>query len=335
VELAERVDLSVRSITAYESGETTPLTEHVEALARALRFPVSFFEQPEFAAPEPDVASFRSMKKMTAAQRDMALASGALCIELSRWIEQRFDLVNPDLPDLRGTEPEAAAAEVREAWKLGSKPIKSIVHQLEARGVRVFSLAHDSVEVDAFSLWQGKAPFIFLNTLKSGERGRFDAAHELGHLVLHRHGAPQGRDAEQQADDFASALLMPRETVIASAPRVPSVENLIALKRMWGVSVIALVVRLHRLGLLTDWNYRQLCCDLSVRGYRKKEPDPMPRETSQVLDKVFAALREDGLGKADVAQALHIHAVDLEEFVFGLVAVPTGRPALRRPLRLA
>lgn len=338
VELAERVDPSVRSITAHESGDTTPTMEHVEQYAAILRFPVSFFGEPELEMPLPDTASFRSMKSMTASQRDMALAAGALCMEISRWIaSQRFKPLDPSIPDLRGTEPEAAAMELREAWQLGSKPIKNMVHRLEMHGVRVFSLVQDSVEVDAFSLWQGSAPFVFLNTFKSGERSRFDAAHELGHLVLHRHGEPSGREAEQQADEFASAFLMPRETVIANAPRFATPENLIALKRIWGVSVFALLVRLHRLQLISEWHYRRLCIEL--RNYRKNEPDPIRRETSQVLDKVFNVLKQEGMSKVEIAKALHLHLTDLEALVFGLVVMPSGGSPVgggrRSHLRLA
>jgi IrrE N-terminal-like domain len=69
----------------------------------------------------------------------------------------------------------------------------------------------------ALQLFAGE-PFVFLNTLKSGEHSRFDAA-ELGHLVLHRHAAPNGQEAEQDANAFASALLMPSASVRAHAPR--------------------------------------------------------------------------------------------------------------------
>jgi len=99
---------------------------------------------------------------------------------LNDWVESRFDLPAPDLPDLRDEEPEVAASVLRQHWGLGERPIKNMVHLLESKGVRVYSLAENSVEVDAFALWHSKTPFVFLNTLKSAEHGRFDAAHELG-----------------------------------------------------------------------------------------------------------------------------------------------------------
>jgi hypothetical protein len=77
---------------------------------------------------------------------------------------------------------------------------------LEARGIRVFSLTEPCFELNAFSHWVAVTPFVFLNTMKTAESSRFDAAHELGHLVLHRHGAPQGRVAgERTRPGFLSA----------------------------------------------------------------------------------------------------------------------------------
>jgi Zn-dependent peptidase ImmA (M78 family) len=193
-----------------------------------------------------------------------------------------------------------------------------MVHLLEANGVRVFSLAVDADSVDAFSMWKENTPFLFLNTRKSTERSRFDAAHELGHLVLHRHGAPQGQVAERDANAFASAFLMPRASVLAHAPRLATVDHLIRLKQYWTVSVAALAYRLHTVGLLSDWHYRSLCIEIASRGYRGQEPNEAQRETSQVLAKVFAALREESMSKRSIADDLCVPAEEIEELVFGL-----------------
>ena len=152
-------------------------------------FPETFFFGDDLEEPALDTASFRSLSKMTARQRDTALGSGAIALLLNQWIESRFSLPSPNLPDLgRDASPESASEAVRREWGLGELPVKNMVHLLEAHGVRVYSLAIDAAEVDAFSMWRQNRPFVFLNT-KSSEHARFDAAHELGHLVLHRHAA--------------------------------------------------------------------------------------------------------------------------------------------------
>jgi Zn-dependent peptidase ImmA (M78 family)/DNA-binding XRE family transcriptional regulator len=318
--LAAKVELELRSISAYEKGEYRPEEGNLEKIARALGFPQTFFRGPDLDEPTPDSASFRALKRMTAGQRDTALGSGALALLFNSWVEKRFTLPSPALPDLsQERDPEAAAEQLRRDWGLGELPIKNVVHLLESKGVRVFSLAIDAAEVDAFSMWRQTTPFVFLNTAKSAEHGRFDAAHELGHLVMHRHGAPQGQNAEREANAFASALLMPRSTVLAVAPRFTTVERLVDLKKIWNVSVAALAYRLHALDLISDWQYRSVAIELSRRGYRTEEPDPAPRETSQIFAKVSRALREDGISKEAIATDLSIPAREIEQLVFGLL----------------
>lgn len=325
-ELAAAAGVTQKSISEFEAERMIPSMETVERLARALKFPVEFFGRPEPELPDQLAVSFRALASLTAAQRDAAIGAGAIAFEVSRWIEERFTIPAADIPDLRELSPENAAATVREQWGLGVQPIRSMVHLLELHGVRVFSLTEQCRELDAFAVWHGSRPFCFLNTMKSVEHGRFDAAHELGHLVLHKHGPPQGREAEQQANDFASAFLMPSSTILANVQRGASLARLVAVKRLWGVSVAAVAYRAHKIGVLTEWHYRHLCIEIGRRHYRTNEPSPlMRREASQVLDKVFAKLREEGTSKANVARELCIGVHDLEAIVFGLVAFTGGR----------
>jgi len=344
--LAADVGVTERSISAYESGSTHPEKETVIKIAQVLRFPESFFFADDVDELSPDIASFRAMTKMTAGQRDMALSSGAIALMLNGWLEDRFSLPSPNLPDLgrtgnadlrrapskikRSTEgdafpaqgnehdPEACAEALREFWGIGELPIKNMITLMEAHGIRVYSLAIDAREVDAFSMWHDEKPFVFLNTNKTAERCRFDAAHELGHLVMHRHGAPHGQEAEREANAFASAFLMPRRSVLANAPRAATLKSLVSHKKYWTVSAAALNYRLHSLGLTTAWSYRTLCIQLSELG-RNKEPESAPFETSQVLSKVFMALRDEGITKFDVAKAINVTPEEIDELTFGLM----------------
>ncbi|MDP2211852.1 MAG: XRE family transcriptional regulator [Candidatus Aquicultor sp.] len=325
--LAEAVGVSDRILTEYEAGRKQPTSATLILLAEELKFPQAFFSRPDADEFPLGAASFRALSTVTSRQRDQATAAGELAFSLADWIDDRFEnLPKPDIPRLRGIDPETAAEFVRREWGLGERSIRNVIHLLEARGVRVFSLAEECAEVDAYSCWRKssnlkqKAPFVFLNTMKSAEHSRMDAAHELGHLVLHwRHETPRGREVEMEANAFASAFLMPQDSIKANAPRGGTLNQMIAAKRLWGVSVAALVYRMHKLGLLTDWQYRALYIELGKKGYRKNEPNEIERETSQVLAKVFNALRVDGISKADVARDLCLPVEELNKLVFGLV----------------
>src|SRR5690606_14211299 len=153
-------------------------------------------------------------------------------------------------------------------------------------------------------------------TNKSCEHSRFGGAHELGPLVLHRHGAPPGPLAERGAHNFASAFLVPRASGRGRSPRFASAGPLISCKTFWTVSVAALAYRLHSLGIVSAWHYRSLYIEISKRGYRTQEPDGAPREISQLLAKVFSALREDGVSKDQIANDLKLPTQEIDQLVF-------------------
>ena len=315
--LAEAIGVTPHTILRYESGEMIPSDDVINKIARVLDFDVQFFFADEVDEVREETASFRSMTSMTARQRDAALAAGSLAFVFNDWVETLFELPAPQLETFPEENPEIAARSLRQKWGLGEQPIKNVIHLMEAKGVRVFALAENTQTVDAFSLWRGEKPYVFLNTMKTAERSRFDAAHELGHLVLHQHGGPQGRVAEDQADRFASSFLMPSADVKAVAPRVYKLNQVIQLKSRWGVSALAMTYRLHKLGSITDWQYRSFCMRLSELG-RDHEPNGMAREQSAVWQKVLTALWSERKTKAHIAAELFIPPYEVENLLFGL-----------------
>jgi hypothetical protein len=97
------------------------------------------------------------------------------------------------------------------------------------------------------------------------------------------------------------------------------------------VAALALTYRLHDVGMLSDWHYRQTCIELGKRGYKKGEPDGIARETSQLLAKVFKALRTKGITRTDIAKALHIDTKELNGYVFGIAMTAIDGMAQRSP----
>ncbi|MFJ5016979.1 helix-turn-helix domain-containing protein [Streptomyces griseoluteus] len=319
-ELSERAGVSLQSLSNYETGRTAPRPDTVARISSALDFPVSFFGGPALDELPAEGISWRARSKTSAKVLEAARAAGTLGAMLYEWIDERFRLPTADVPSLGKPDPETAAGMIRTCWDLGEAPAPNMVHLLEAHGVRVFSLDPDYAEVDAFAVWRDGVPFVFLNTLKSAERGRFDAAHELGHLVMHgSEHACSGPEAERQANDFASAFLMPRASVLGHMPSGAHVDQILRGKRIWNVSAMALTYRMHDLGLLSDWQYRSTCAELSRMGYRSGEPQGMgQRETSQVLTKVFTALRLKRIHPRSVAAELGLTSEEMNRLLFGL-----------------
>ena len=322
ISLAEAVGISPRTLVTYGAHESEPDAGLVVRFGEVLRFPPEFFYGQTLDEPPIDGSSFRAISTLTARLRDQATAAGTLGVSLSDWINDRFNLPLADIPRYQRVDAEAAAMEIRSKWHLGERPIRNIIHLLELHGVRVFSLAEDTAAIDAYSFWRGDVPYLFVNTMKSAERSRMDAAHELGHLILHWQGGPQSRAAELEAQQFGSAFLMPRGSVVAHAPRRARLDQIVDAKRHWIVSVVNLTYRMHKLGMLSDYEYRRLFVEIGRRNYRINEPYPAPRETSQVLGKVFRSLRDEGITMSHVAKKLAIYPDELSKFMFGLLMAP-------------
>jgi Zn-dependent peptidase ImmA (M78 family)/transcriptional regulator with XRE-family HTH domain len=321
-ELAEKSGITAVTLTRLETGQTTdPSIETLKALAEVLRYPVDFFFGESYEELTTDAASFRSLSTMSAAQRDAALAAGQLAFTLAKWTNLRFKLPDHDLPDLRDDDPISAAGSVRNYWGIGSKPIPKLLKLFEAKGIRVFTLAERNKNVDAFSCWKNNVPYVFLNTFKSAERTRFDAAHELGHLLMHKHTPAGHIDGEKEADMFAAAFLIPQDDLISHMPRVHSLKQLVEQKARWGVSVAALARTAFNNGLVSDWHYRDLCKQISALGYRTSEPYERQPEKSIVWQQVLELLWKDGVTKSHIAKELHLPMDEIEALIGPLVSI--------------
>jgi Zn-dependent peptidase ImmA (M78 family) len=321
--LAEQSGVSLRSLTNYENGKLAPSEENLLKLSKALSVPAKFFDRETADAIPVEAASFRKLSKTTATRRDAVLASATLAVEFFAVIESKFRLPTPDTPSFDKLPPEEAAELVRHRWNLGDRPIPNMIHLLESKGVRIAALRHEFTDIDAFCFIRDASPYVFLNTSRSGERQRFDAAHELGHLVLHGEqdmDPSTSKEREAEANQFASTFLMPRTAVLTQSMRNASLERILSARTFWRVSAMAMTHRLHELHLLSDWQYRSTCMTLSERGYRSAEPGGIVPETSQLLRKVMFG-SPNKVNVREAAIDLDLYQDDIRDFIRDLVPV--------------
>jgi len=318
--------ISTKSLSDYENGKKEPSRETLARLARALRVPPEYFSQPPLEEVPEDAVSFRAPSKMLRRSKDMALTIASSAIDLRGWIDAHYETPPVDVPTLHKYSgvlaASRAAAVARAKWGLGDAPVGNMVHLLVLHGIAVFSVRGQKTKLDAFSFRLGERPYVLLNTAKSAERGRFDAAHELGHLVLHSEARKVvGLDAEREADAFASAFLMPDGDVRANIRVNPPLEQILQKKKRWRVAAIALAYRLHDLGLLSDWLYHTTCVNLSRMGYRTGEPGGIEREASRLLGQVMSDLWSISGGFEELCSQLAVCPRDINDLVFNLAPV--------------
>ena len=152
------------------------------------------------------------------------------------------------------------------------------------------------------------ASVIVVNQGDWGERQRFTVAHELGHMVL---DVVPKIDDEKAAHRFASAFLMPAETLraeIGKHRKSMGWSELFDLKRIFGVSVQALTYRCKDLGIFGNSLFRLLFNEFTRRGWRSppyKEPWAMPGEQPMRFKRLcFRALAEEAISEAKAAELL-------------------------------
>jgi Zn-dependent peptidase ImmA (M78 family) len=327
------VQVSVQSLSKYENGHQTPRHETVQKLAEVLGLPQPYFFRVQHPADSRPVF-WRS--KLSALTSDLDRAAVRL-----EWLKEVIDYLGsfldfPELNLLRIDVPsdplkitadriEEIANLVRSAWNVRRGPLPDVIEKIEDSGILVSRIHVRAEKVDAFSQWSDRfgIPFIVLSRDKaSAARQRYDALHELGHILLHKAVRPDQLNnratykvLEKQADLFASFMLLPEQDFLDEL-YAPTLDGFLSLKERWGVSVGAMIMRSAALGLIDDFAVRRMWMNYTRRGWRKGEPfdGKMEKETPHLIKRSFEMLLEEKVQTiTDIRNALPFPLEDLEE----------------------
>lgn len=311
-DLAKQTAISKQSISLYENGKNIPDFSKIRKLSYTLGFPIEYFLQDDHIKTCTETTYFRSQatstKKGRAAQ-SVKLEFVAQMYEVL-WNYVDFPEYNDPKVEFEGyddpldcetqeaiDEMEEAAHKVRECWGLSDKPIKDLQYVLEENGILVTGFSTDDERIDAFSQRTiVDDADVFLIAVALGKkisecRMRFDMAHELGHIVLH----PWSEDIEslskdefkareRQADMFAGAFLLPRESFLNDVSQYPTDLNYYRhLKKKWKVSIQAMIVRAKQLDAISPSQYQYMFRQLSKNGWRTSEPDDVQGDLNESI----------------------------------------------------
>ncbi|SFL20712.1 Zn-dependent peptidase ImmA, M78 family [Paenibacillus sp. 1_12] len=318
-ELAERIGISKQAISQFELGQAIPKAETMMLIVNTLDFPKGYFFETE---EEQYVGNtyFRASASITKRVREMQK-------ERAGWVSKVYNILNqyvefpiPNLPDLSyftdgewdTDRIEELAITTRNHWKLGDKPINNLVNVLESNGVIVASVELGSIKVDAFCQPRSGRSFIILGEdKKSASRRHFDAAHELGHLLMHLDVHNQDsltkeefKLMEQQANQFASAFLLPEDAFSSMVSSETTLDGYTELKKYWRVSIGAMIHRAKDLGIISLSRYTSLQKQISMRKMRHKEPldDVLPVPYPTLFKKAFEVILQSGIDGFELVQ---------------------------------
>jgi len=309
-EVVSRISRSVTkaALSKYELGKSSPPADLLGELAKALDVAPGFFFR---ESPKINWGEFRKKSNLTQKHAGMIQAKAAHDVENLLSLEDMLCLTpSRQLPVFSASsaaEAEAAAAQLRQRWNLGTGPIESLSLLAEDHGVCVVNFKDDTGRMDGLSaVIEPGIPLVLVRSVDDLARYRLTLAHELGHLMLQTPYGP-GKLNEDIQYRFGGALLVPEETArreLGTRRRTIQVGELILLKEKYGLSMQAWLRRALDLDIIDRGHYETWCRHISVRGWRKNEPAEYTNPMERPFRLRQLALRALGEGLIDREQAI-------------------------------
>lgn len=286
-DLANELGVSKQMISKYENDKAVPNLDSLLLITNILKFPKEYFYETSVEV-KTGSTYFRSLLTTGKKEREMQYDRVKYLTIIRALLEEYVDFPELDVPDFSDRDIESVeevAEKVRDAWSLGDKPVKDIIYLLETKGFAISSLMLGNKTIDAFGSQHeiaGKQYYSIVlgNDKKSFYRRQFDVAHELGHKVLHDPylnvddlSKEEFKQIENEANDFAAAFLLPKESFLRDVSIHPNdLMYYKLLKKKWCVSIGAMVMRAYKLGAITEGTYQYMQRTISQKGWRTKEP---------------------------------------------------------------
>lgn len=256
-----------QAISKYESAKMMPSSTILSAMATVLEVDIEYFLRPFAFSVESFNVSFR--KKSSTNAKDVNALKVQIQDQVERYleIEEILGKSSDTIKRSCGSEISTAqqmqemARQIRQEWNLGIDAIGNVQDVLESKGVKVISTEAPE-GFDGVSGVVNDIHFIVvLNSMqKHIERRRFTTMHELGHLLYNNRFSSEltPRDREKLCDSFASEMLLPTETLRQTFKpgEKLSTSELKQLQIVYGISIDAIMHKLHEIGIVSDSKYR-------------------------------------------------------------------------------
>lgn len=309
-ELANTLGVSQPLVGRWEVESSQPNDSQIDLLSRklAIRREFFFIDRPRRLASMSDYYHRSFAKASRKAVKAIHARCNIIDIQIDRLLqlgEVRDDLI-PDIDPIEdGHTPEQIAALAREAMDVGPGPIPDLVAVIERCGGIVIDRNLEIDDMDALCRWVPELPkLFFLNGAKPPDRIRHSLAHELGHTVMHFGRDLDYKIAEDQANKFAAAFLMPARDIRKDFRGSVTLADLAAIKRKWRVAMQSAAMRALAIGAIDKRQHKWLFVQFSSNGWRKSEPVSIQGETPTTFANLLQQHLDKGVSRSDLASLL-------------------------------
>lgn len=314
-------DISKQALSKFETGQDTPNSTRLLQLAHAFGVKPDYFFRPDTV--ELGAVDFRKHVRLAMKQQESIKERVREHLERYLSVEglleangarKEFD-IRKHFHVRTAQDAESAAESLRKHWDLGTDGIPNLIELLEEKGIKVVEIeAPDDFSGMKAEIAVSGEVVIVINKNIPGDRQRFTAGHELGHLVMDIPDDVDERKKEGFCHRFAGAFIFPRERVVeefgAHRSRILPGE-LKLVKRAYGISIQAIVRRLRELEIIPGESFDFWM--KIIRRWGKTEPEEVKSESSDRMQLlVYRALAEGHLTPSRAAELLNQPLQDVE-----------------------
>lgn len=292
--VADRLSVEEELVNSWIEEDSQPNKGQFDALVKLLACNESFLFLPE--PPESSRHHRVEFRRHAGAPEEIptettnAMRTAQTVLRITEWLATKAteDGISwPSVPRAtRRENPDTVALRLREwlNWSTSkqtavgatdSSAAKAFRSSLQKNHIVVLHLTMDEGVTRGFSLHEGEASVVAVNTRDHVRARFFSYAHELVHLALRDDSVCLTRndssDVERFCNRTAASMLMPETSFREFVDRrfgghVNTVDNVKSLRNYFKVSIQAAAIRALTLGLTPHYVYDQVLQDVETRG---------------------------------------------------------------------
>ena len=308
-----------QAISKYEGSKMMPTSTILIALAQALKVEIDYFFRPFTFELNEFKVSFR--KKASIGAKEISAIKVQIQDDVERYLEieeilgkeTQAPLTIETGPIRTPADMEECARKIRQKWNLGNDSIANVQDMLESNGIKVIYTNAPEGFDGVSGVVNGMHYIIVLNAQKEHtERRRLTSIHELGHLLFNDKFSDNltPHEIENLCNAFANEMLLPAEKLnqyFGGKSKI-AIEELISVAEAYGISVDAIVHKLHDMGLVSEKRYRSFYIRKSQSPSLKNKVE-MPRyketNTNRFEAMVYSALAQQMISTSKAASFLN------------------------------